>query len=739
MSPHALDLSRRLLLVACLFIAPGVASAATLRGRVVDRAGRAIEFANVQVPALKRGAVTDTEGRFTLELPDGPQVLEVSQIGYQRVRLNVAASVGTADLRVVLAEEPVPVAEVTVAASSFGKAGKSEGAVLRRIDVLTTPGGAADVFQALRALPGINAPNEGAAVYVRGGDPSETLIRVDSGELGHPYHYEGASGGLFSTIDSYMIKSAFFSSGGFSSKYGGALSGVLDVETQDPLDLRTVSLGANLAGMSASSSWALVPGKLSLIGSVSRSFPELLFRLYGSVSEYEAAPSSANLFSRLLWRPSAASRLSLSYLDSGDDVALHAEALNARELYVEHARNHTVALNGSALIGKQLALRGQMSGQYYRSRWSFGTLGASTTERNGQANLDAVWSASPRHEVSFGANLRRPATEIRGSFAADSTDIVSGAPSRQHDTDVTLMNPGLYLEDKVRVWGPVYATLGGRFDYASEPGVWTADPRGAVAWRIDDHQTARVAAGRYHQLADPRTLDPVYGNPDLEPLRADHVIAGYEWKSEFGNLRVEGYRKDYRGLLTTDSTRFFANDGHGFARGVDVFLQGTYRWLSGWVSYGYLDSRRREGDAGERVPSPYGVAHSITLVGQYHLNSATTLGFRYSASSGRPYTPVVGRFYDPGREVWHPVEGARQSANMPDYHRLDVRYSRLFSMPAWAALPQSGPCVVYVEGLNVLAIDNTLEYVYNSDYSRRYERDSYFSRRLLVAGFSLTW
>src|SRR5204862_2179480 len=136
--------------------------------------------------------------------------------------------------RVALADEPVPVGEVVVSASSFGKVGKSEGATLRRMDIMMTPGGTADVFQALRTLPSINAPNEGAALYVRGGDPHETLVRIDGGEIGHPYHYEGASGGLFSAFDAYMLKSAFFSSGGFSSKYGGVLSGVLDIETQDP-------------------------------------------------------------------------------------------------------------------------------------------------------------------------------------------------------------------------------------------------------------------------------------------------------------------------------------------------------------------------------------------------------------------------------------------------------------------------------------------------------------------------
>ena len=69
-------------------------------------------------------------GRFTLDLPPGPALIEVSQLGYERARLDVRVAEGMAPLRVTLSVEPVPLAEVTVAASSFGKTGKSEGAKL---------------------------------------------------------------------------------------------------------------------------------------------------------------------------------------------------------------------------------------------------------------------------------------------------------------------------------------------------------------------------------------------------------------------------------------------------------------------------------------------------------------------------------------------------------------------------------------------------------------------------------
>ena len=89
--------------------------------------------------------------------------------------------------------------------------------------------------------------------------------------------------------------------------------------------------------------------------------------------------------------------------------------------------------------------------------------------------------------------------------------------------------------------------------------------------------------------------------------------------------------------------------------------------------------------------------------------------------------------------AWRPIEGGENSALMPQYHRLDVRVTRLFTMPAALGLPESGMSVLYLEALNVLDTPNVLEYVYNDDYTERREVLSYFSRRMVVAGFALTW
>ncbi len=421
-------------LVAALALAGGgaVHAQATIRvvGIVVDGKGHPVEFATVNVPALKRGASTAADGTFAFDLPAGPCVLEAMGIGYAKTRLSFDVLPDTPPLRLVLGDEPVPISEVTVATSTFGKAGGSEGAVLNRMDVYMTPGGAGDVFQSLRALPGINAPNEGAALYVRGGDPSETLIRLDGAELGHPYHYENASGGLFAGFDTYLMKSAFFSSGGFSAKYGGVLSGVLDVETQDPLTERSVSVGANLAGVNAATSWAIVPEKFSLLATGSLGRPQLLFDIYGSPNEFEKMPASEHGAVKALWRPTPMSKVAATYVGSADRTAVVAERLNVTDTYAAKAGNDFVGLRAQQLVGDALAVTAIGSLQRYRSAWAFSEFGGIRDEHNTLAQVDALWSASDRHELSFGLQYRGRATVIAGPGAADSTDLGTGARRR---------------------------------------------------------------------------------------------------------------------------------------------------------------------------------------------------------------------------------------------------------------------------------------------------------------------
>jgi TonB family protein len=68
---------------------------ASIIGRVLDREGRPIAGASVAAPAVHRGAITRSDGRFAILLPAGTHHLEVSGPGWPRkVTLEVAIRAG---------------------------------------------------------------------------------------------------------------------------------------------------------------------------------------------------------------------------------------------------------------------------------------------------------------------------------------------------------------------------------------------------------------------------------------------------------------------------------------------------------------------------------------------------------------------------------------------------------------------------------------------------------------------
>lgn len=90
-----------------------------LEGTITDQKRNPIVGATVKLPDLQRGAVTRSDGTFSVRnIPAGRHRIEVSAIGYDRYLATITVSAGkTEQLRIVLRQESIEAQAVEVTAT----------------------------------------------------------------------------------------------------------------------------------------------------------------------------------------------------------------------------------------------------------------------------------------------------------------------------------------------------------------------------------------------------------------------------------------------------------------------------------------------------------------------------------------------------------------------------------------------------------------------------------------------
>jgi len=166
---------------------------AVIEGIVTGDNNEPLPYVNVYIAGTFDGSMTAEDGSFSfITKKTGEVELVASIVGYeQHTRtLNLEESKHyTYTIR--LRSKALETQTVVISASSYGTE-EGKGLVVSPMDILMTPGGAADIFQTLKTLPGLTQVSESAELYVRGGNPTETVTLLDGASLYHPYTFESA-------------------------------------------------------------------------------------------------------------------------------------------------------------------------------------------------------------------------------------------------------------------------------------------------------------------------------------------------------------------------------------------------------------------------------------------------------------------------------------------------------------------------------------------------------------------
>jgi hypothetical protein len=580
------------------------------------------------------------------------------------------------------------------------------------------------VLQVFQTLPGVTRASEGSDLYVRGGDPAESPVFVDGGRLFYAGTFETLHGGIFGVLDPAVLRRAYFSSGGFSVRYGNALSGVLDLETLGRPTSRSWRAALNMAGAGATLSTPLGE-RAGMWGSVRGTHTALLLRTQGGSSDYPRAPRSLEGTIGFAADPSQNLEIRAVALVEGDR-STRTVGYGGYEGPFQSEGTTRLALLSSRLLRADggAALRATVSATERTSAFAFGILDRKRTDRGLALRIDGDLARGP---ARFRAGLRGWAAERHGAGRGPRADqLAPGSPARPLDEPAgESSHAGVYLESELALGHRLALVAGIRGDQLPGEAVWTGDPRVALSFRAGEGWILRLGGGAFHQGRERvQYRTPDEGAPAGVPRRARHLAASVERTGE-PSLRAEAYIKRYdRYVPHGEGPQAVAGSASGFDA-VARWAEGSR--FSGSLTYSYLHGRL-ELDDERRVPSATDVTHTLTAIGKMSIGS-WELGSNMRYGTGRPYTLILGAAQT-ASGLYEPIHGALHGERLPSYQRLDARLTRFTRI-------SPGLAVLYLEMLNLLDRPNVVGYTYDATYADRRSVETFFANRTLVLGMEL--
>jgi len=240
--------SKNLITIIALLITTIFYGQTTISGKVVDNKNQPIFGANVYLDGTYDGATSDANGKFGFNTEEeGTQTLIISFLSYETKTINDEVSKMN-NLQIKLRENVESLDAVVISAGTFEASDNSKVSVLKPLDVVTTASALGDFVGALQTLPGTTNVSEDGRLFVRGGSADETQIFIDGIRVFTPYTPTTNNIPTRGRYSPFLFDGITFSTGGYSSEYGQALSSVLLLNTIDEPDQEKTDIGIMTVG-----------------------------------------------------------------------------------------------------------------------------------------------------------------------------------------------------------------------------------------------------------------------------------------------------------------------------------------------------------------------------------------------------------------------------------------------------------------------------------------------------------
>jgi outer membrane receptor for ferrienterochelin and colicin len=723
----------------------------SLDGIVLDANTRQpLAGANIEIGDTALGASCNEHGYFLIkQIPIGLYRIHVSMMGYQRRIKTEVIIVTNRTTKVNLMLHPAILESndpVEVVADYFYQSTEKPVSMkaLTPQEIRFSAGSAEDIFRVIQAMPGVTSTGAlSANLIVRGGSPDENRTLLDHIEIYSPLHFArpGTSMGIISIINPALISNVEFLSGGFPAEYGDKLSSVFEINLKESNRNRFNSEATvNLGGVGGYLEGPLSE-KTDFIFSARRGYFDILTNMMNS----PVSPQYWDFVSKITLKPNPSHQLSLIgfyYQDDFEKTGLSNNVHNPIGENYYHIKgqvkgsaaglNWTCLLNSHAYMLTTLSFNNNSWQSKRGSQQDPFQDGDEICENELHLKSRFIWQVLPGVEFKGGVYGKQIDSNHHLWYNTDTsqTGIMKPGATINFNPDNTYKT-GAFMQSTFRPIKPLRITAGIRGDYFKFTDEYNVSPRLALHCIFSDKISFNGAYGQYYQTPDAYQVALHPANQKLHSSRAMHLIAGVAYLPlPDTKITLECYQKDLEALpVENDYNRIITNDGSGFARGLEFFLQKKMRTnFVGSLAYTYAVSRRRQGAAEPEYDFEFDQRHNLTLISGYQFTNQWRLGVKFQYATGMPYTPVTGTVNRSGN--WYLVEGVPYSARYPAIQKLDLRIDRFFHFKRWTMS-------VYLDLWNALNRNNVLFYAYScNNQGELTEKANYDFPMMPIVGLS---
>lgn len=688
-----------------------------INGYVKDASsGESLPYATIYFPALSTGVTANQYGYFSGMAQPGKVEVVASFVGYKTETLTLRLNTDTT-LQFFL--KPPSIDEVIVRANKVTTLGNELNRTsipMARIKEMPPFLGEYDIIKALAMTPGVNSGTDGSSsLFVRGGSADQNLVLLDGATIYSNSHLFG----FVSVFNPEAISHAELFKGNFPARYGGRLSSVLNITTKEGNTQKNeTSMTIGPISSQVTNQGPLIKGKASYLLSGRATYTSLItLPLYLILGEKDGMFSYLmyDLNAKVNYTFNEREKLFLSFYSGNDLWTGKSKEKDIKQTGIAlNWGNTTASLRYTRQFRKRLFSVSQLT--YNRFNFNYKLSEKSLTEppeyepslaSTGSKVID--FTAKQRFEIStgiknsmvFGFDLANQVF-YPDYYKLVNIDYGSTLPDSRNNR-YTFFSASAYVEDRYQLTGWLGLNGGLRYSgqFLKNVTYHSVEPRLEAVAKTADDISFSVAYSRMSQPVFQLTntgqglpLDvwaPITEN--LRPSKANQWSAGAkkDLKKWPVSLQAEVYYKRMSGLIDyNQGVSFVTNvsksweqnivqNGIGKSFGLELLASKTTGRFNAWLGYTLARNYRKfqEINDGNWYFARFDRTHDIETTLAYKINKKWKYSMNFVYNTGQPATLATTVHEDIFGNTM-PVYTSRNNLRMPDYHRMDICFSKDF-------------------------------------------------------------